>query len=492
MTVAGAAGAALGFSIAWATGFLLLRVLTRREPGEPGVPGGLLLLGLAAVVGTGLHTLVYFAWVLLLRPWPALLFGMDGLLLLASGLLALVFRAPVRARAERMPLGFFACTGLTAMGVGLGMVLRAQLEWNARLPLGEWDAWAMWNAKGLMLFHAPPTLASLFTGRFPHPDYPLLLPLTLARLWRYAGSAAWAVPQAVATATTLLAVLIIAGGVAALRGVAVGCVAGLLLLCSLFLIDHGGSQYADLPLIAATLAALVSLAWWLERGHPTGVGGGWLVVLGLTAGAAAWTKNEGLVTAAAIGLVVGVVAARRGRRELGRAMGAYGGGLLPFALALLLLKAGLVEGGTDLFQRLDAPTLADRAVNPARHAQIFRALRAAWWEVGDIAAVLLMVAAIVLGAGRGIASRFRAASAVAAVVVIQAAGYLLVYLLLSERLLGHLQTSANRTLLHLWPGLVLAASLLLPRLDRGRSDAGAIKNPLDAAGTATGGSEPAR
>jgi 4-amino-4-deoxy-L-arabinose transferase-like glycosyltransferase len=85
---------------------------------------------------------------------------------------------------------------------------------------------------------------------------------------------------------------LLAGVVARLRGATTGLLAGLVLLSTDYFLRHGAYQYADTPLsffILATLALTFLHARKLARGP------GLLVLAGLCATCAAWTKNEGLL-----------------------------------------------------------------------------------------------------------------------------------------------------------------------------------------------------
>jgi len=79
------------------------------------------------------------------------------------------------------------------------MVLAAAAIWlHMRLmPHGETDAIAIWNLRARSLLRGGREWAAVLSPAigWSHPDYPLLLPLTVARLWSYAGSETTAVPH---------------------------------------------------------------------------------------------------------------------------------------------------------------------------------------------------------------------------------------------------------------------------------------------------------
>jgi hypothetical protein len=56
-------------------------------------------------------------------------------------------------------------------------------------PHGFWDAWAIWNMRARFLFRSGNQYINAFSSLYSwsHPDYPLLLPCNVARIWTYVG-----------------------------------------------------------------------------------------------------------------------------------------------------------------------------------------------------------------------------------------------------------------------------------------------------------------
>ncbi len=159
-------------------------------------------------------------------------------------------------------------------------------------PHGGWDAWAMWNWKARYLFRSGSQWRNAFAPGAPHPDYPLLLSAANARCWTYLGRDPLWIPQLVGVAFTMAAVGLLTAGVARLRGPNQGWLAGLSLLGTVRYLSHGAALYADVPLSFFLLATLLLLALHDAGERPAP---GLLVLAGLAAALAAWTKNEGLM-----------------------------------------------------------------------------------------------------------------------------------------------------------------------------------------------------
>ena len=81
-------------------------------------------------------------------------------------------------------------------------------------------------------------------------------------------------------------------GVSRLRSRSQGLLAGLVLIGLVSFLQRGTLQYADVPLAFFILSAVLLLVLYDASERPQR---GLLVLSGLAAGLAAWTKNEGLL-----------------------------------------------------------------------------------------------------------------------------------------------------------------------------------------------------
>ncbi|HEX7009253.1 MAG TPA: hypothetical protein VF184_04680 [Phycisphaeraceae bacterium] len=455
--------AALGYLLSAATAALLIAALwpaalSRRDTRA-------LVTCLALAMGPVAGSASDFLRLLLLRPVPAGGWLLDGALLIAA-IAAWRYRnrhqreaqlpadgAPLTAslahRTAWLEYPVMVGLGLALVCVVAALVLRARIQ-----PDGLWDAWAMWNFKARFLYFAEPNWTVIFSAQEAgtHPDYPLLVPMTVARLWRWAGAdVAWA-PQVVAGGATLLTLLTLTAAVTVLRGLVLGGVAGLTLLGSNYFIKHGMSQYADVPLSLYMLAALAVLAIWHERDRREA---GLLVLAGALAGSAAWTKNEGAAFAVWFILALAVVSLGQGPQQAFRAATAAALGVAAVAWMTATVKLGLTQTGTDLFSNLSGEVLWQRATDAERYTRIVRAGRAAWVSLTHPWSILGALALVALGGWRRPAGAWRALAVVGAILALQILTYAAVYLLTSAQLQWHLQTSVERLFAQVWPSIVL-------------------------------------
>jgi hypothetical protein len=207
---------------------------------------------------------------------------------------------------------------------------------------GEYDGWEIWNMRARFLFRGASHWADAFSNllHYSHPDYPLLLSATIARSWIYIGSETQATPVLIGMAFTFGTVALLSVALSMLRSTAQGWLAGAVLLGTPFFIAHGASQYADVPLGFYLLATLVLLSM-----HESFQSESWslLILAGMTAGFAAWTKNEGLLFVAAVAIALGALTcANTGWKASLRRLIPFSIGLFPVLVIIAYFKLTLV------------------------------------------------------------------------------------------------------------------------------------------------------
>ena len=274
-------------------GFALVRVC---------IPGGKsccrhdwLRLSLGIGVGFGVCSCLFFVWLIAYgavhREYIAVEFGLAILLsaLSAYGANTCCLCDPARNRETALtrwkhPLRVvFALLFLCAC---LSFAIESRLH-----PEGQGDAWAIWNLRARFLVRAGAQWRTAFSGSlfWSHPDYPLLLPGSVARSWVYTGAETTIVPIGIAALFTFGGVGVLTAGVSILSGCENGLLAGIVLLGTPSFLRLGAAQYADVPLAFFFLAS-IALLTLRDRIPVSGI-----ALLGLTAALSGWTKNEGLL-----------------------------------------------------------------------------------------------------------------------------------------------------------------------------------------------------
>ncbi len=206
----------------------------------------------------------------------------------------------VRATTARIGDGVKAGTGTGAsisvkavivLCCGTCVVQIAVALWVATHSLlrhdDAWTVWA-WKARMFALGDLPP---DYFTSHnwTAHPDYPLNLSLVESVFFRLPDPAGLTLASVVATVYLVALLLLFYAGLTRLHGGAIAALAVGALALVPALPHFAGYGYADVPLaMYGGAAALYLLLWWRQRCPAD------LVLMGLLAGGAIWTKKEGL------------------------------------------------------------------------------------------------------------------------------------------------------------------------------------------------------
>jgi hypothetical protein len=402
----------------------------------------------APALGIGICSIIFIAF---RRP----MFTVEVIALIVLALLW-VFRArpsppPISSLAAWRPPAVYLL-----LACAVGMVVSFWMIRVERSPHGDWDATAIWNSHARYLFRDGNLWKTTILHTF-HPDYPLLVPSTTARLWRYMERDTPDAAGVLGMLYGLSAVGVLVGVLAQLRSSSHGVLFGLVLLGTPFYVDYSVLQSADIPLslyIVATVA-LVCLESTTNSGSR-----GLLVLAGFLAGCAGWTKNEGLlfIVAASVAFLAPVF--RRPREAL-RRFAAFFAGLTPMLVTIAWFKLTIAPPNLILGGR-NYEELLHKLLSPDRYLTVWMQLSNVFWSFGEwIFSPMLLVLAYValqrldrkmlLDAGwlQGVF-----------ICVFVLAGYAAVYVVTPMDLQWHIGSSAPRLYLHLWPTFLLLAGLV--------------------------------
>jgi hypothetical protein len=318
------------------------------------------------------------------------------------------------------------------------------------LPHGEWDAWAMWNLRGRFFFHGfPDRWAAAFYGEilWSAPDYPLLLPLSIARAWTYIGRDIVAVPIAWAALFAGAVVCTAGVSVARIRGAAAGMIAAGAILSSPAFVRYAPWQIADVPMaffIIATFAFMTRAG--IGHAQPS-----WWVLSGIAAGLAVWTKNEGLLFICALALCAIAFAVCRSPVVSFVAVGWFVLAMAPMLLALAALKF-FWSPPNSIVAAQSAHHLIARLSDLERFQIVGRAMAHELWHSGAaIVGPVPITVAYTLVRGRGSVPPPRVASLALAVTAVAMAGYFMIYMVTPHDLQWHLGTSLGRVCVQYLP-----------------------------------------
>jgi len=330
--------------------------------------------------------------------------------------------------------------------VSLVAVIATAQAW----PHGQWDAFAIWNMHARFLYRAGEHWKDCFADpmAWTHPDYPLLLPAAVSRSWCVLGTDSTGAAAALSIIFAVCLVATMVAAVTAIRDRTLGLLAGLSLLATDSFLRQAAAQYADIPLSLYMLGAVALVSVGLNS---TPASTGCFFLAGLASGLAAWMKNEGLLFVVCLSAVLAVLTLRRDRTGcgLGRIL-AFALGLLP-VLALLFHFKLTYAPSNDLVRGWDASSLLARIRDPARHVQVGRYLGYKLVTFSTGIMITLVVCGFLLGRRRN----GRAALPLA-VFLLMLCGYYFVYVVTPVDLAWHLEHSARRLLLQVYPIFVFA------------------------------------
>jgi hypothetical protein len=326
-------------------------------------------------------------------------------------------------------------------------------------PYGDWDAWNTWTLRARYLFLAGEDWHKAFDSAFRHPDYPLMLSCSIARLWTYWPSDANGdrhhIPQGVAAIFTLASVGLLTGGVARLRGTNQGLLAGLALLGTDQYFLRGASQYSDVPLSFYYLATLLLLALYdADERKPPGL----LFLAGLAAALTAWTKNEGIMFLSVVLFIrTSISLLRGGLRGMLRELSLLALGAAPIIFVIVLDKI-CIAYESDIVSGQTWQAIWPRLVDTSRITFIAKAMLGSLWHVGKGLVVILPLAFLLVDREpdrRGILP------GLVGVLVLVLAGYFFVYWTSQLELAWHVNNSVDRLLVQVWPSALLAVFIYL-------------------------------
>jgi hypothetical protein len=321
-------------------------------------------------------------------------------------------------------------------------------------PHGQWDAWAIWNQKARFLLRAGELWTASLAISWSNPSHPLLVSASVARLWGYAGAELTMAPALLGLTFGAGIVAIVMGALDMRRPRA--WIAGTILIAPGTFVQQVASQMSDLPVALFVVATLVALQGAIEAARRNdGDAPRWLLLCGLLAGLAAWTKNEGLVLLAVVAPIVLWHLLRFGRP---RDAAWWVAGAVPGLAVAAWLKLVVARVPPEYFSQAgSSATLLERAFDLARHDLLGGLIAPFWTRWGGPGAngalPLVMGAALVVSCTRG----GRAARSTVITTTVMASAYYLVWLLSPLDTTWLIATSFERLMFQLWPSFILAA-----------------------------------
>jgi hypothetical protein len=323
-------------------------------------------------------------------------------------------------------------------------------------PHGKWDAWVQWNFRARWLFRGEDQWAYAFSKYVldSHPDYPLLLPVSVFRNWHLIGKDIVTVPILLAGFFTFGSILLILSAVTVFRGQNQGYLAAIFMLLATKFIKVGTHQYSDIPLAFYILCTIILFSF--KNRQPTAA----LRIMylaGLTTSCAFWTKNEGLVFCFLIFLVhfIGDMLMKNWRQTL-KEVACFILGMAPILSILIMFKVKFAPPN-DFINITSLSNYWDHLLNVDRYQLVLIAFAKEIFFFNDGVIILLIVYLLISKLNTGF-FRDRYVFSQSALLVLLLGSYFLTYVIFSYNELSglqwHLGSSLDRLIIQIWPSVV--------------------------------------
>ncbi len=415
-------------------------------------------------VGLGLWSLLYFLYMLFFA-------GLHWFIVIQFaifiGLLGTtIWKERKRSRESQERWKLLRLTRMQGILVGFSCLvflvsLSSTASYLLRRKQGDWDAWMMFNRAARFVYRDPANWLDSFSHQMDpifHADYPLLLAMNVASGWDTLGSETPHVPMVLSALFAVACAGLMVGALASVKSVGQAAL-GLIVLWGIpLVVNEGSREMADLPLAFFILATGILIYLFVLYRKP-----GLIALAGLTAGLAAWTKNEGSLFVVATGLAL-LIAFFRERPF--RILSWYAMGLaLP--LAVVLYFKLFLAPPSDVLSSGPTRSMA-QALDISRHVQILQSFWGefkgfgSWGITGLSYGIIPVLLIYYLLFRAGVVKEHRTAyGAGITMLVIQILGYYAIYLITPYDLTWHLYYSAERVILQIFPlilFLILSAS----------------------------------
>ena len=381
-------GTILGFLICFGLGWSLLKIVRLRAPFL--WINFYIKLGLIIGLGFGVTSIIYFFKLVFDIPdgWFYFLelsfFGIFWILILWTNREYISDPSPVLSQKENgpKPSNYFLSIVILMLCIFVvGFILI-----NLNFPHGDWDSWAIWNHKARFFYR------SLSENRvnimddfnhfsFSHPDYPLLTPLSIARIWGYGGNEIIFIPSAINFLFFVGIALILYGAVSHIKNRWNALFSIIALFGCSFFLKQSANQMADVPISYFLLCSLVLFAL---HDYEKIQGNTYLMMAGICVALSAWTKNEGLLILCSIIfarfiLVIFYFDFSKFSREIIW----FTVGALPILLVLTLFKV-MYYSPNDLISANNLSHVAGFLIDPERYWLILKSLCQESFKIGSI------------------------------------------------------------------------------------------------------------
>ncbi|HEX2697264.1 MAG TPA: glycosyltransferase family 39 protein [Anaerolineales bacterium] len=405
-------------------------------------------------VGLGISSLLYFLYLLLFAGQRWFIFLQLTVLLLLVIITIWKERNLGRPFPPRWSLSRTQSVLIVVSLIVFAISLTSTASYLLRRKQGDWDAWMMFNRAARFMYRDQTHWLESFSRQMDpifHADYPLLLALNTASGWDTLGEETPRVPMIQSALFSIGCMGLAVSALASIKSAGQAALGLIILWGTPALVDEGARELADVPLAFFILATVILIYFYVMHRKSS-----LLVLAGLTAGLAAWTKNEGslFVIAVGIALVTAFLKDKPWHVLLSYAFG------LAFPFTIVLYFKLFLAPPSDVLSNGAARSL-QQIIDPSRHLEVLNFFWDQFVHFGSWTGVSLAIGVIpilliyFLLFRVPINNQYRPAFvAGVTILLIQAAGDYGVYLISPYDLTWHLTYSASRIVLQIFPLIV--------------------------------------
>jgi hypothetical protein len=429
-------------------------------------------------IGLGISSLLYFLYMLLFAGQHWFIFVQ---ITAVVGLLIAVLWVERKRGGFSLPRWNLTRTQNIFLGIALVIFvvsLSSTISYLLRRKQGDWDAWMMYNRSALFVYRGQSNwVAASFSRQMDpifHPDYPLLLAMNTAWGWEIVGSETPRIPMTQSALFAVACAGVLVSALASAKSPAQAALGLIVLWGTPSVVNEGAREMADLPLAFFILATGILIYFYVIHKKPA-----LMVLAGLTAGLAAWTKNEGslFVVSAAIAIAVAFLFGNNpelATKKENTATSSLGGFVMKFRNGVLPVLLRFVLGlafpfaivmGFKLFLAPPSDVLSNgparsirQILEAPRHVEIIQFFSRALWTFGEwtsLMGILPILVVYFLLFRRPINKEQRPAYiAGITILAVQWLGDYGVYLISPYDLTWHLSYSIGRIVLQVFPLIV--------------------------------------
>jgi hypothetical protein len=450
---------ALSFLISWLIGFSLVVLCFR----ESVVENLFLKVFLGLGIGIGITSSLYFFWSILFNPSQRAYFLVEGLVL--ALLVFLAVRDQYRRNHPRISIEKKSLLQMILIGV-LSIVFLAVI-WAAAdffytltlsEPHGRYDAWAIWDYRARFLYRGGVHWRDAVSPLQFHPDYPLLIPLSISRTWLFLYDEVQKGVIILAGLFTFGSIGLLAAAVSLVKKLPQGMLAAIILTSTGTYIYNGTILSADVPQAFFILSAVVLIYMAITRIKEKP---GLAVLAGFSAGYCSWVKNEGLMFFAISSVIILAVYFLNLRRKNGAFIWNYLAGVaLP--LATILYFKIFLSPQNDLVNPQNLTTIFEKISDPSRYQVIYQETTTYLLAFGNwtFPTLILLLGYAAIAYGNGLTEYRNGRWVVILMVLFQIVGYFVIYLITPLNLIHHIRQSIMRLIIHIYPAFLFILFLL--------------------------------